>query len=853
MNKIVKRLLPWLIGLVLVAALVIFVGIPLYSEDETEFQYTPIIYTYEGDKKPLTMENDYLSFEMDPTTTHFTVVDKASGAQWLSNPANAAKDPIANSNHKEILQSTAIVTYSTSLGVVDMNNFKNSIENGNYQITQQEDGSIRVDYSIGKIEKKYLIPNVITKERYDAITSGMKKSTVKKIGSNYALYEPSKLDSKKNKDEIIALYPSVTEQALYILKSETKENGKKKLEEYWAEGGYTQEDYDLDMQLQVGSKEAANMVFNVSMIYRLENGDLVVDVPYDAIRYTEGYAITYVTPLPVFGAAGTEDQGFTFVPEGGGALINHNNGKLQQSVYYANIYGWDYATERSEMINETRNTFPVFGMAKNGSSFLCFMEGATSFGGIQADIANRYNSYNTVRAKYNVLHSDQYNVSAKTAQMVFMFEAAIPNDTVTHRYRFIDSDDYVEMANVYGDYLRENDLLKDAKASEEVPVSVELVGAIDKTVVKFGLPIDSVFATTTFAQAESIVKDLTDKGIQNLNVRMSGWMNGGVNQEVLTSVNILNELGGKKAMQQLIATAKAENVNLYFDGISCFAYNSGILEGFMPFTDAARYTTREQVQITRYDPITFLPQDWLKDYYLVNPVYAKDRAATLIKSLEENDAYGVAFRDIGSFLSGDYNAKRLVTREEVKDMNIQTMMDAQAAGQSVMIKVGNDYALPYADIITDMDLMGTKYSLLDQMVPFYQIAIHGLKDYTGPSLNISGDLMEQFLQCVEYGSGLNFTFMAEDGKVLQDTFHSNLFGSSYTSWKDEAPEMITRYQKDMQGLNQQRITDHDQLTEYVTVTTYEDGTKVYVNYANEAYSEGNVQVPARDYTVERGQ
>ena len=848
MKKIIKRLLPWVIVLALLAALVIFVGIPLYSKDETPHMYIPTVYNYEGDKTPLVMENEFLSFELDPTTTFFKVVDKTSGAEWLSNPADADQDKIANAANKEILSATAVITYRTTAGAVDMNNFKYSIEGGNYQVAQQDDGSIRVDYSIGKIEKNYLIPTAITKERYDAFADQMKKSTKKKLSSNYALYEPAKLDSKKNKDEIIALYPSVVEQPLYILKSDVKENGKKKIEEYFAEVGYSQADYEIDMQLVAGTKESTTAVFNLSMVYRLDGSDLVVEMPYDSINFTEGYHIINMTPLPMFGAAGLQDEGFMFVPEGGGALINFNNGKLMQSTYFANVYGWDYALIRKELVNEPRNTFPVFGMAKNGSSFVCIMEGATSYGAVQADISQRTNSYNTVSAKYHVLHNDQYNVSAKTAQLVFMFEKEIPQDTVVHRYRFVDSANYADMAVAYGDYLRSQDLLKDQQASEEVPVSVELVGAIDKTVVKFGLPIDSVFATTTFEQAEAIVKELAEKGAKNLHVRMSGWMNGGINQEVIKKVNVLGELGGKKALQQLMNTAKENDVKLYMDGISCFAYNSGILEGFMAFGDAARYATREQVEITRYDPLTYLPQDWLEDYYLVRPAFAKKGTDNLISRLKEMGASGIAFRDIGYFLSGDYDSKNTTTREEVKAMNIQSMLDAKDAGQAVMIKMGNDYALPYADIITDMDLFGTNYAILDQMVPFYQIALHGMKDFTGKPINLDSDWKTELLRCAEYGAGLNFTFMAEDAKVLQDTYHSHLFGSNYDGWKEDATGMINRYQQDMQGLNQLRIVNHEMLSADVVATTY-----VYVNYTDEAFNANGVEVPARDYYVERGQ
>ena len=169
-----------------------------------------------------------------------------------------------------------------------------------------------------------------------------------------------------------------------------------------------------------------------------------------------------------------------------------------------------------------------------------------------------------------------------------------------------------------------------------------------------------------------------------------------------------------------------------------------------------------------------------------------------------------------------------------------------------MIRAGNDYAVPYADIITDMALSGNKYTIIDKMVPFYQIALHGMKDYTAAPINLSGDYLQEFLRCVEYGAGLNFTFMAESTRVLQDTYHTNFFGAYNDSWAEEAMAMITRYQKDLAGLNQQRIVSHDWATDTVAVTGYADGTKVYVNYdAVDAVIDG-VTVPARNYTVERG-
>ena len=240
-------------------------------------------------------------------------------------------------------------------------------------------------------------------------------------------------------------------------------------------------------------------------------------------------------------------------------------------------------------------------------------------------------------------------------------------------------------------------------------------------------------------------------------------------------------------------------------------------------------------------------------YYLVKPGFARKCAANLVNGLADRGAAGVAFRDIGNLLSADYHNTTLTTREQVKDADVQTLRDAAAKGLKVIVKEGNSYALPYADLVTDMNLSGNAYAILDDRIPFYQIALHGLKNYTGEALNLSGDYQTLLLESAEYGAGLNFTFMDTDTRVVRDSIFSCYSSAGYAVWKDEAIAMITRYQKEMQGLNRQTITGHEQLTDKVSVTEYADGTRVYVNYSLADYTEGALTVPARDYLVERGQ
>ena len=850
-KKTIRRLIVWGIVIILLAALV-YVFYLIYTDKETTSGREPHLVFYEGDGENVTIENDKLLLEMDAATTQFTVKDKNTGKTWYSNPEGRDKDAIAHGVNSDLLSATLNLTYTIAGSETELNNYRYSMVNQNYNIYKVDDKTIRIEYAIGQIERTYTIPYAITVDRYKEFTSQMSGGDKKKVSSFYSLYDEKKLKKTDNLDELKESYPDIEKGDLYILKTGTDAKSKEKIEGYFSAVGYDQEQYEIDMQNVAATSENHGPYFNATMTLRLEENQLVVEVPYNEILYEADYPLTYVSVLPMFGAAGTEDEGFIFIPEGSGGVINYNNGKLSQSAYYANLYGWDYGMERTEAVSETENTFAVFGMGQPDGAFICVIEGASSYGGIYADISGRFNSFNTVYCKYNLIHYGQFKLSGRTNEQVLMYEKEMPEDTIIQRYCFVDADNYVEMAEAYGDYLRGKPEFKQEQADPDIPIHMELVGAINKTVPKLGIPVDSVIAVTTFSEAQGIMNELLDSGVKHLNIRMTGWSNGGVRQKVLTGVHTLGELGGDTGLQKLINDAKSKGVSIYLDGISCFAYNSGIFDGFITTMHAARFTTRELVKLYPYYIVTYQQQDWSDPYYLVKPRVANDYANNLVNGVKDKNATGVAFRDIGNLLSADYYKNETVTREQVKAMNIDVLQRAQELGLKISIKKGNDYAISYADLITDMNLTGRKYTIIDQAVPFYQIALHGLKNYTGEAINLSGDYLNALLESAEYGAGLNFTFMKANTNVLQDSAYSCYTAGSYDRWKTEVMEMILRYQTEMSGLNSQRIIGHEFITGEVHVTTYEDGTRVFVNYGESEYKEGSVQIPARDYLVERG-
>jgi len=53
----------------------------------------------------------------------------------------------------------------------------------------------------------------------------------------------------------------------------------------------------------------------------------------------------------------------------------------------------------------------------------------------------------------------------------------------------------------------------------------------------------------------------------------------------------------------------------------------------------------------------------------------------------------------------------------------------------------------------------------------------------------------------------------------------------------------------MAGLNNQSIVSHEFISAHVTVTAYEDGTRVYVNHGSSDVQCEGACVPARSYLV----
>lgn len=98
------------------------------------------------------------------------------------------------------------------------------------------------------VRKEFIVPEVLTVDRWDELKSAMGKKDQKKLSTLYTKIVPDKLDKRADKDEILAAYPSVATDTLYILIGNAKADNLEMAEELLKSAGYTEEDYASDME-----------------------------------------------------------------------------------------------------------------------------------------------------------------------------------------------------------------------------------------------------------------------------------------------------------------------------------------------------------------------------------------------------------------------------------------------------------------------------------------------------------------------------------------------------------------------------------------------------------------------------
>ena len=144
----------------------------------------------------------------------------------------------------------------------------------------------------------------------------------------------------------------------------------------------------------------------------------------------------------------------------------------------------------------------------------------------------------------------------------------------------------------------------------------------------------------------------------------------------------------------------------------------------------------------------------------------------------------------------------------------------------------------------------------DEIVPLWQIVYNGIVMQNPNSNTINAPIKgtKERLEVLEYAGRPTFYFYS---KFVNKAGGNWMGENDITCDTPEERKQAAQYVKGMydeyllrRDLQYRFILRHDILAEGVRVLTYDNGTKIYVNYNQEAY-EGEVRIPAESYLIVR--
>lgn len=553
------------------------------------------------------------------------------------------------------------------------------------------------------------------------------------------------------------------------------------------------------------------------MQYELSAQGLKVRVPSAGIREEGPFVIYSLDLLPYFGASLGKEEGYIFVPDGPGGLIRFD--QVHASVsrgYVHDVYGNEITNE----INWSRTgrreniTFPVFGMKNGDHAFVAIMTKGEDSASVAAMAPGLKSSF------YNVYSSQTY----REEYLYRMSKLAIPSKSIQKErlnrdreveYHFLNNSDanYVGMANTYRAYLNESGQLGDQLSSvDHIPLYLKIMGGnYEKAFGRI-----RYVAATTFQQAGEIVESLQNKGIPSINAIYYGWQDQG-DYNLQKRFPIESELGGEEGAASFLKQMKNRGVPVTFfddqqwvDSYSDFAAKTDAIRGI--------------------DGTTFVDEGW----HIAKPEYTAVRAIETIDKLKKLGVSGVFFSGLGDLIFNDYEPSGIQTREYTKTIYNGILKYAQEQLGYAGIFRGYAYALGQTSYIDGLPSSSSYDFMIDETVPFYPIVLHGYIPYTFDEGNLRDDNEAEFLRAIEYGALPSFFVTHDDSRKLKNTPSNGLYSSRYDKWERRI-EMEYKQFDALRTLYNQRITNHERLSENRYATTYEDGSRVIVDYDTKSF------------------
>ncbi len=594
----------------------------------------------------------------------------------------------------------------------------------------------------------------------------------------------------------------------------------------------------------------------VPVTYKLCDGYMEAAVDCTKIKETQleaGKVATQLTLLGSFGAGTSEEDGYFVLPDGCGAIVNFNNGKEKAKSYAQKLYGRDITTVLTTKPAVTEKLLmPVYGIVKDGNAMAVIIDEGDGNATLNTSVSGQsLSSYNICNFSFLLRGSDTYTMAGNHGGTLTVFEeGGIKTENIKLRYYPIAEKDadYVDVAQVYRDYLLTDGGVEKKTEANTTEMYLDLYGGTMKAKSVLGIPVTMKTSMTSFDEAQEIVSGLVDSGVEDMVVVYNNWTNEGISGKVDNKAKPSGTLGGNGAFNDLTDYLEEQGIAFY-PSVNNKEFKSG--NGYYSFTDTAirisgsysrqmTYNLSYGVQDTSVTTLSLLTPDAFTDLY-----------GKIADRYSKKGLTGVSLGDMTSTLYGDYG-KVAMSRDDTKAALQESYKSLNDAGVSILADTCAAYAFPYAERISDVPLQSSGFDLFDEDIPFYQIVMHGLIPYSGTAINGSADSANAFLTSVATGCNPAYDMIYAEASDLKDTDLDTYFYSNYAFWQDTAAESYQLAAKVLSGVSDQVITDYQRNGD-VSVTEYENGTVVTVDYEAETITVDGTEYRLADMASEKGE
>ena len=159
-----------------------------------------------------------------------------------------------------------------------------------------------------------------------------------------------------------------------------------------------------------------------------------------------------------------------------------------------------------------------------------------------------------------------------------------------------------------------------------------------------------------------------------------------------------------------------------------------------------------------------------------------------------------------------------------------------------MIDTGNFYAIKSADIVSEIPMTPVMANESNAYVgiPFVQMMLHGICEYSAPAMNSSENMTTSFLKSVEYGCLPSILWYCS---AYNDVLDANYY---YDKNINDVVALYTKANSALATIRDARMTAHDKVQDGVYCTEYNNSIKVYVNYTDTPVTINGITVGATD-------